>query len=75
MPIYIQWLLEIFHYKRSLYRKCKILYVKLKYIFWKYSSQIENKLIHSSTGMLFREKLWEAMQFWLKIIKEMMHWQ
>lgn len=53
----------------------QILYVKLKYIFWKYSSEIVNILIHSSKCMLFREKLWEVMQFWLKIIKEMMPWQ
>lgn len=56
MSTYNEWSLEIFHYKRSMYRKWKILYVKLKCIFWKYSSEIVNILIHSSKCMLFREK-------------------
>lgn len=56
MSTYNEWSLEIFHYKRSMYRKWKILYVKLKCIFWKYSSEIVNILIHSSKRMLFREK-------------------
>lgn len=58
-----------------MYRKWKMLYMKLKYILGKYSSEIVNILIHSSKCMLFREKRWEAMQFWLKIKKEMMHWR
>lgn len=37
---------------------------EVKMNFWRYSSEC----------MLFSEKLWEEMQFWLKIIKEMMPW-
>ncbi len=48
---------------------------EVKVHFLKYSSEIVNILIHSSKCMLFREKRWEEMQFWLKIIKEMMPWQ
>lgn len=58
-----------------MYRKWKILYVKLNHIFWKCLNEIVFIVIHSSKCMLFREKLWGAMQFWLKIIKEMMPWR
>ncbi len=49
--------------------------MKLNRIFWKYLNEIVNIVIHSSKCMLFKEKPWEAMQFWLKIIKEMMPWR